>query len=57
MALPFAARQHFLEHGYAVLPDVLSPDMVSRIRTNALASTLARAKYFAELPNIHSLLQ
>lgn len=57
MALPFAARQHFLEHGYAVLPNVLSPDMVSRIRTNALASTLARAKYFAELPNIHSLLQ
>jgi hypothetical protein len=57
MALPFAARQHFLEHGYAILPNVLSAEMVSRIRTNALASTLARAKCFADLPNIQSLLK
>ncbi|KPI85351.1 hypothetical protein ABL78_5575 [Leptomonas seymouri] len=55
--LPFAARQHFLEHGYAILPNVLSEEMVSRIRTNALSSTLARSKYFAGLPNIQSLLQ
>ncbi|KPA86447.1 putative mitochondrial hypothetical protein [Leptomonas pyrrhocoris] len=55
--LPFAARQHFLEHGYAVLPNVLSAEMVSRIRTNALSSTLSRSRYFAELPNIQSVLQ
>lgn len=57
MSLPFAARQHFLEHGYAILPNALSQEVASRIRVHALSSTLARSRYFAELPNIHSLLQ
>lgn len=57
MALPFAARQHFLEHGYAIVPNALSHDVVSRLRTSALSSTVARSRYFADLPNIYSLLQ
>ncbi|KAG5492795.1 hypothetical protein JKF63_01375 [Porcisia hertigi] len=57
MSLPFAARQHFLEHGYVILPNVLSTSMVERIRSGALASTTARSHSFAHLPNIHSLLK
>lgn len=57
MTLPFAARQHFLEHGYAILPNVLSQETASRLRANALTATTTRAKCFADLPNIHSVLQ
>ncbi|CAJ1993189.1 hypothetical protein conserved [Leishmania donovani] len=57
MTLPLAARQHFLEHGYAIVPNVLSSSMVERIRSAALASTTARSRSFAHLPNVHSLLK
>ncbi|GET92895.1 hypothetical protein, conserved [Leishmania tarentolae] len=56
MALPLAARQHFLEYGYAIVPNVLSSSIVERIRSGALASTTARYRAFAHLPNVHSLL-
>ncbi|CAJ1035160.1 hypothetical protein, conserved [Leishmania lindenbergi] len=57
MVLPLAARQHFLEHGYAIVPNVLSNSVVERIRSGALTSTTARHRSFAQLPNIHSLLK
>ncbi|KAG5491266.1 hypothetical protein JIQ42_01164 [Leishmania sp. Namibia] len=57
MALPFAARQHFLEHGFAIVPNVLSSSMVHHIRSGALAATTARFRSFAHLPDIHSLLK
>ncbi|KAK7197975.1 hypothetical protein NESM_000752500 [Novymonas esmeraldas] len=57
MALPFAARQHFLEHGYAIVPNALSSSIVERIRAGALDATTARSRTFADLPNIHSLLK
>lgn len=57
MALPFAARQHFLEHGYAIIPNVLSADVVGRICESATASVVARARYFTELPLIEQLLK
>lgn len=57
MALPFAARQHFLENGYAILPNVLSSSVVERLRTGALAATTARARTFADLPRLTTLLK
>ncbi|KAG5466956.1 hypothetical protein LSCM1_01134 [Leishmania martiniquensis] len=57
MALPLAARQHFLKHGYAIVPNVLSSSMVEHLRSGALASTTARSRSFAHLPDIHSLLK
>nr|CCD12888.1 unnamed protein product [Trypanosoma congolense IL3000] len=55
--LPFAARQHYLEHGYAILPNVLSPPLVGQLRESLIASTVARSRYFIDLPDMDSLLK
>ncbi|KEG13356.1 hypothetical protein DQ04_01051090 [Trypanosoma grayi] len=55
--LPFAARQHFLEHGYAVLPATLGAPLIERLRPALVASTVARARHLTEVPDIESMLK
>lgn len=57
MTLPLAARQHFLENGYAILPDVIPAETVHKIRTGALAATISRSRYFNNLPTMESVLR
>ncbi|ESL07370.1 hypothetical protein TRSC58_04940 [Trypanosoma rangeli SC58] len=52
-----AARQHFLQHGYAILPAVVGASVVERLRPALTASTVARARYFLEVPDIESMLK
>lgn len=51
----FAARQDFLQKGYAILPHALHEGLASRIRAAVLASTLERSQHFANWPSIYSL--
>lgn len=56
-ALPFSARQQFLQKGYAILPNALPLATVQRIRAGALQSTTARSRFFYNLPNMEELLK
>ncbi|CBH14609.1 hypothetical protein, conserved [Trypanosoma brucei gambiense DAL972] len=54
---PFVARQQYLENGYAILPNALSPSLVGPLREALIASTVARSRYFIDMPDIESMLK
>ncbi|RNF06447.1 uncharacterized protein Tco025E_07626 [Trypanosoma conorhini] len=51
------ARQHFLQHGYAIFPAAVGTSIVERLRPALTASTVARARYLLEVPDIESMLK
>lgn len=53
----FAARQQFLQHGYAVLPGAVERSTAESIRAGALSSTLARSRFFYHVPQVEDLLK
>lgn len=55
--LPFAARQHFLEHGYAVIRSVLSDEMTTTLRRASLEAASARRRQLCEMPPIDTIFR
>lgn len=55
--LPFAARQSFLEKGYAVIPGVLEPNAVQELRSAVLEAAAARRRQLCEVPPITTIFQ
>ncbi|ORC92086.1 uncharacterized protein TM35_000043000 [Trypanosoma theileri] len=56
-SIPFAARQHFLEHGYAILPAVLPTPIVERLKDALISATVARSRCLIDVPDIESMLK
>lgn len=50
-------RQHFIEHGYAILPAAIGAPLIERLRPALVASTVARARCFIDVPDIESMLK
>ncbi|KAH9601431.1 hypothetical protein LSM04_001732 [Trypanosoma melophagium] len=57
VSIPFAARQQFLEHGYAILPAVLPTPLVNRLKDALISSTIARSRCLIDVPDIESMLK
>lgn len=55
--LPFAARQHFLEHGWSLARNALNPSTVSLLRAASLAAASARWKQLCDIPSIDVIFQ
>lgn len=54
---PFAARHHFLQHGWALVKNVLNPSTVSLLRGASLAAASSRWKQLCDIPSIDVIFQ
>lgn len=55
--LPFAARQQYLEHGFAIIRNVFSDGVTKSLRLASLEAAGARRRHLCEVPSIDSLFR